>query len=114
MALTHIIIGIILAIILLELVKNLFFKKSSKFLTIVIILVIVFLAFSYTFKNAETFKDNEFVQTGAAIAGDFVGFFEEKVDTWDPGAGLSRLLASGWPAAGKGDKPRAVSVIIDS
>lgn len=76
-----IIIFVIAIIFVLELVKHMFFKKTAKFVILIFMILIIFLAFSYTFKNAETFQGNRFVQTGAVVAGEIVDFFGKRVDT---------------------------------
>lgn len=83
MELWYIIIGVILVIVVLEIVKHLFFRKSAKLVMILFIVLILFLAFSYAFKGVEKFQDNSFIQTGAVVSGEIVDFFKEKVDTKD-------------------------------
>ena len=76
----HIILFLICGIVALEMVKHLFFKKTSKMIMIFFIVFISFLVFSYSFKNIEKFEDNKLIQTGAVISGEIVSVFKEKVD----------------------------------
>lgn len=81
MDIVHVIIGIIITIVVLEIIKHLFFKKTAKLVMFVFIILILFLLFSYTFKNLEVFEGNRFVQTGAVVAGKIVDILKDEVDT---------------------------------
>ncbi len=79
MEIIHIILGIIVVIACIEIVKHLFFKKTSRLLMVSLFVLIFFLVFSYVFKDSESFQDNKFVQTGGVIAEEVVQIFKEKV-----------------------------------
>ena len=81
MGLIQIVIALIVVVIVMELVKHLFFKKSSKIFKVVIITLAVFLLFSYAFKDVDHVGENKIIQTGAAITEEISQTFEEKVDT---------------------------------
>lgn len=80
MNLVHIIIGILILISCLEIIKYLFLKRTVKITFFILIIFILFLCFSYTFKEVENFKDNKFIQAWAVVAGELTDFFKEKVD----------------------------------
>ena len=81
MKIIYIIFGLIIAIVLLEFVKHHFLKKTSKLIMFGFIILVIFLSFSYTFKDVDDFKDNSIIQTGAVITGGIITIFNENVDT---------------------------------
>lgn len=74
------IIGLIGVIVALEMMKHLLFKKTSKMIIIFFIVLILFFAFSYTFRDVETFQDNKVIQTSAVVSEEIFGILKEKVD----------------------------------
>jgi len=81
MNIIHIIIGVVIVIVLIEVIKHLFFRKTAKLIMIIFVLLILFLVFSYSFKNMESFQDNKVIQTGAVITDKFFGLLKENIDT---------------------------------
>lgn len=81
MSIIYILIGLVIAVFLLEFIKHHFLKKTSKMIIFGFIILFLFLAFSYAFQDVEDFKDSNVIQTGAAVADGFVKIFEENVDT---------------------------------
>lgn len=81
MDIVQIAVGAIICIVLMELIKHFFFKKTAKLVIMLIIIFILFLVFSYAFKNVESFQDNKLVQTGAVVADKLFGVLKEKADT---------------------------------
>ncbi len=55
------------------------FRKTSKLLMTLLLVLIFFLLFSYAFKNKVSFQDNKVVQTGAVIAEEVVKIFQERI-----------------------------------
>ena len=80
MEVIYIIMGLIGIVIVLEVLKHMFFKKSAKTILIFFVILVLFLSFSYTFRNIETLEDNKIVQTGALITGEIVNLLKEKGD----------------------------------
>ncbi len=79
MEIIHLILGIIVAIACFSIIKHMLFRKTSKLLMTLLLVLIFFLLFSYAFKNTESFQDNKFVQTGAVIAEEVVKIFQERI-----------------------------------
>lgn len=78
--LIKVVIGIVLIIIGLKVIKYLFFKKTFKFITTIVIVLLLFLGFCYAFEGIGSLKDNNFIQTGAVVADTFADFLKDKAD----------------------------------
>lgn len=78
--LIKVVIGIVLIIIGLKVIKYLFFKKTFKFITTIVIVLLLFLGFCYAFGDIGSLKDNKFIQTGAVVADSFADFLKDKAD----------------------------------
>lgn len=74
------VIGIVLIIIGLKVIKYLFFKKTFKFITTVVIVLLLFFGFCYAFGDIGSLQDNKLIQIGAVVAGSFADFLKDKVD----------------------------------
>lgn len=81
MEIVPLLVGFIIAIVVLEVIKHLFLKKSAKIVLFLFVLLILFLGFSAAFKDVDPFKENSFIQTGAVVAVALKDAITDKVDT---------------------------------
>lgn len=78
------IIGMVIGVLIFEVVKHFFLRRTGRFVLFLVLLFILFIIFSAIFAKTDFFEGNKFVQTGAAIANVFSvnteGFTEEGVE----------------------------------
>ncbi|MFH1332173.1 MAG: hypothetical protein ABIH63_02710 [archaeon] len=83
------IIGMVVGVLLFEVAKHFFFKRTGRLVLFLVIVFILFIIFSAVFAKNDFFKENKFVQTGAAIANVFSKNTEGvRQEGLDKGSGL--------------------------